>query len=161
MWSLMMAAALAFPDVPARDLDGREAHVERLGGAPAIIALGFSLDSGVEVEPWTTWLIAATEGRLPVVVMPVYGPMPGVVRDMVDGAMRRKVEAPLRRHVWTTTARDALVRGLRLDGHERAAIVLLDGRGRVQYVATGAPTEASKRELLAQWRAIAPGQAAR
>jgi hypothetical protein len=161
MWSLMMAAALAFPDVPARDLDGRTADVRRLEGAPALIALGFSLDSRRDVEPWTTWAIAATGGRLPVVVMPVYGPMPGVVREMVDGTLRRSVEAPLRRNVWTTTARDALVSGLRLDGGERSAIVLIDGRGRVQYVATGAPTAAAKQALLAQWKAIAPGMAGR
>lgn len=156
MWNLLLVAALAFPDIAARDLDGHAASVRQLAGAPAVLAIGLSYDSRHDVEPWTKWLVEATHGKLPVIVMPVYGPIPGLVRDWIDHSMASHVPSDLRGHVWTTLDRAAIVKALDLDANDRAAIVLLDAQGRIRYVACGKPTEASERELLAQWRAIAP-----
>jgi hypothetical protein len=152
--ALALAAALTFPDVAARDLDGHAARPSQLRGAPAVFALGFSYQSRHEVEPWTRWLVEATGSRLPVVVMPVIAGVPDFVRGLVAGAMARETAPPLRRYVWLTAERDALVRGLALGNPKGAVLALVDARGNVRHLATGAPTPGGREALLAAWRGL-------
>lgn len=153
--TLMLAAALlGFPDVAARDLDGRNVRTSELRGQPAVVALGFSYDSRRAVEPWTRWLVATTERKLPIIVMPVLGGVPELVRGFVDGAMARQTEAPLRRYVWTTTDKNGLVSGLGLTGADATVIALLDAQGQVRYVAKGAMTPAAQADFLKAWKAL-------
>ena len=154
MWDWLIAAALLFPDVEARDLAGRAARVADLRGAPAVLALGFSYDSRRQVEPWSRQLVEGTGGKLRVIVMPVYKGLPGPLRGMVDGAMARAMPAVARPHVWTTTDYDGLAKGLGLGTPTDAAIVLVDGAGVVRHVARGAPTPAAVRALIEAWRGL-------
>lgn len=156
MWELLLTAALAFPAIDARDLNGRAVHPRDLRGAPAVFALGFSYGARRQVEPWTRALVKDAQG-LKVIVMPVYKGVPGPVRGFVDGAMANATPTALRSYVWTTTDFDELARGLGLDAPgDDAAMVLVDGAGMVRHVARGAPTPAAIRALVDAWRAL-PG----
>lgn len=154
MWDWLIAAALQFPDVEARNLAGKPVRVAELRGAPAVMALGFSYDSRHQVEPWARQLARDSGGKLRVIVMPVYKGLPGPLRTMVDGAMAGAMPAEARPHVWTTTDYDGLARGLGLAEPTDAAIVLLDGAGTVRHVARGAPTPAAVRALIEAWRGL-------
>lgn len=155
MWELVIAAALQFPEVEARDLNGRVVSSRELRGAPVVLALGFSYESRHQVEPWKRAIADETSGRLRVIVMPVYRGMPGPVRGLVDGAMAGATPASARGDVWTTTEYDLLARRLGLGGAgEKAAVVLLDGTGQVRHVSRGAPTPAALRALIDAWSAL-------
>jgi hypothetical protein len=159
MLSWLMAAALAFPDIQARDLDGKAVTGRSLAGRPTAVLLGFSYESRTAVEAWTRLLVKATRSELPVIVMPVYpAGMPGPIRSWVDGQLAGHTEGPLRRYVWTTTDRSALVQGLGLTGREDTVALLLDAGGQVRCVERGAPSTGSSAEFVQAWQALRGGK---
>jgi hypothetical protein len=159
MWTLLALAALTFPDIQARDLDGKAVAGHDLEGRPTAVLLGFSYGSRTQVEAWTRALVDATRGALPVVVMPVYpAGMPGPVRGWVDGQMASRTEPALRRHAWTTTDHDALVRGLGLGPGADTVAVLLDAKRHVVDLEQGAPTGARTAAFLKAWDRVKGGR---
>lgn len=154
MLDWMLAAALQFPTIEARDLNGKAVSSRDLTGAPAVVALGFSYDSRRQVEPWTKQLVEGTRGQLRIIVMPVMKGVPGPVAALVEGAMARTTPAALRAYVWITADHEGLSRGLGLPASTDAAIVLLDGAQTVKFVARGAPTPGALRSLLDTWRGL-------
>jgi hypothetical protein len=149
MWHMLLAAALLFPNVHARDLDGRAIETNSLRGAPVVYLLGFSYDSRFEVEAWARFIKALpTPPRT--IQMPVYGGFAAFARPMIDNSMARNTPASVHRDVLTTTDRDVLVRGLSLVGPEReAAVVLVNREGQVTAIERGKPSAASQADFSA------------
>lgn len=150
----LAAAALTFPDVAARDLDGRDVVPSQLRGHPVVFALGFGVQSRTQVEPWTRWLVAGTHGKLTVVVMPVYPALPATVRSWIDHVIAGQTEPALRRFAWTTVEGDRLRQALGLPADEVTAVVLVDATGQVRFLGHGQPTPTAQRRFLAAWQTL-------
>jgi len=149
MLSWLLAAALLFPNIQARDLDGHAVATDSLRGAPVVMLLGFSYESRLEVEAWAHFLEGVPEAPR-TIQMPVYGGLARLARPMIDNAMARNTPQAVHRNVLTTTERDALVRGLSLaDPEKAAAAVLVDERGVVALIERGEPTPVARARFAA------------
>lgn len=154
-----MTTLLIFPNIQAKDLDGRAVETRSLRGAPAVVTLGFTYESRNEVEPWSRFIKEATQGRLRVIEMPVYTGMARMMRGVIDGSMARRTPKAAHADVWTTEDYDGLVQGLKLEAPEKqAAIVLLDGSGQVRWVGRGKPTPSAQQAFLTAWKALDAGR---
>ena len=154
-WTLVAAAALTFPNIQARDLDGHAVTPASLQGKPAVLLLGFSYGSRVQVEAWATALEQGAAPHPTVVQVPVYHRVPTLARGFIDGAMARNTPAVAHAHVWTTDAYEPLVQALHLgDPGDDGVAVLLDARGRVACLERGQPRPAALKRLLDAWRAL-------
>ncbi len=149
MLNWLVAAALLFPNIQARDLDGTAVATDSLRGAPVVMLLGFSYESRHEVEEWAHFLEGVPEAPR-TIQMPVYGGMAKFVRPMIDNSMARNTPQAVHRNVLTTTDRDALVRGLSLkDPEKSASAVLVDAQGRVALIERGKPTPEARARFSA------------
>lgn len=153
---LALAAALTFPNVGARDLDGRTLQARQAIKEPVAVLIGFTYGQRAEVEAWARVLPEATSGKLRVVQLPVLTGVAGLARPMIEAGMARGRSKAERGDVWISTDRDALVRGLALENPDgAAALVLVDATGTVRLVVRGAPTPATRAEVEKAVEALA------
>ena len=155
MWEWMLAAAIAFPAIEAKDLTGKVVQTASVKG-PVVYLLGFTYESRFEVEAWEQALHADAPG-LRLITMPVYRGAAKFARGFIDRGMARKTPVAAQSDVMTSVDDDKLIAGLQLQNPEAAAaIVLVDGAGQVVTLVRGSPTPKTRAQLAAAVKGLMP-----
>jgi hypothetical protein len=152
MWEVLLSAALAFPNVQARDLDGLSVQTESLRGSPVVYLLGFTYESRHEVEAWALYISRMPGGGPRPIQMPVYGGIATFARPWIDRSMAQNTPREAHHNVLTTSDRDVLIKGLALSEPDSAsATVLVDAQGQVRFLGRGAPTSEARARFENAW----------
>lgn len=153
-------ADLVFPDVAARDMNGRSVVTKEHRGQPVVYLVGFTHESRDEAALWAGVLPAllkraGTEPAPRVVRMPVLSGAGVFARPFIESGVARKTPEAERPNVMMTTDRDKLVKGLQVSEPDREGVLaLVDADGAVRLVLRGGPSEAKERELAAAFEAL-------
>lgn len=127
-----------FPAVAGEALDGQPWQIPRdLAGKPAILLIGFVQDSQFDID---RWLLGIVQAETPVAFLElptIKGLVPRMFKGKIDEGMRQGIPVEDWRGVVTLWSDDAK-RVVELTGNElpnNARVILLDGEGRVAWVA--------------------------
>ena len=134
--------AATFPELTARDLDGREAALPAgLPGELTVVLVAFHRSQQALVDSWVPWLEArmAVDSRLRVVELPVLALHWAPGRSAIDGGMAAAIPDPVVRRrtltVYTDVRRVAAALGI--EDRETITVCLVDRSGRVWWKASG------------------------
>ena len=154
------SAGALFPDVAARDMNGRNVVTREHRGQAVVYLVGFTHESRDEAKLWADALPRLTKqaaaGRaLRVIRMPVLSGAGVFARPFIESGVARRTPEAERPDVMMTTDRDKLVKGLKVDEPDREGLVaLVDEGGMVRLVLRGGPTEAKEQEFAAALEAL-------
>lgn len=154
------SAGLVFPEVGARDMNGRNVVTKEHRGQPVVYLVGFTHESREEAGLWAGVLPElakrALDGRsLRVIRMPVLSGAGVFARPFIESGVARKTPEAERPNVMMTTDRDQLVKSLAVSEPDREGVVaLVDAEGAVRLILRGAPSEAKEREFAAALEAL-------
>ena len=156
-----VGAVLRFPNVAARDLEGRAHSLPRdFSGTANLVVIAFRREQQRAVDSWIAWFesVAVEHVGLRCYEVPVLATRWSPARAFIDGGMASAVQDPEARRrtltVYTDVRRvtDALV----IDDTGAVTVLLVGSDGRVWWRATGPATEQAGTELR---RALGAGDA--
>lgn len=134
--------AATFPQLTARDLDGREVVLPAgLPGELTVVLVAFRRSHQALVDSWVPWLEArmAVDSRLRVVELPVLALHWAPGRSAIDGGMAAAIPDPAVRRrtltVYTDVRRVTVALGI--EDRETITVGLVDRSGRVWWKGSG------------------------
>ena len=133
---------LSFPQLAARDLDGREVTLPTgLPGGRNVVLIAFRRDQQSLVDSWVPWLErrAATDSGLRFVELPAIGLQWQPARAAIDGGMAAAIrdEAVRRRTLTVYTDVRRVTAPLGIDDRSTIWLCLVDRAGRVAWRGSG------------------------
>ncbi len=145
---------MRFPDLNARDLEGRTLKIPSgLTGTVNLVVLAFRRDHQYPIETWLPHFARLEEGfpGLEVWEVPALSRGYRIWRGAIDGGMRAGIPEPrVRRHTLTTyTDLRGLQRALDLPGLDDIYLFLLDRTGSIRWQGRGPYSEATLADLSA------------
>jgi hypothetical protein len=160
-------SAIRFPDLVARDLEGRTQRLpEDFAGASSLVVVAFRREQQPMVDTWVAWCetIAAphsTHSTLRCYEIPVLATRWSPARPFIDGGMAQAVRAQEARRRTLTVYTDVrrVTDALAIDDTGTVTVLLLGADGRVQWRTTGPATERAGSELLSALAADIPDSA--
>jgi hypothetical protein len=152
-----MYTGMAFPRLPARDLEGRDAWLpEAFTGERNVVIVAFRRKQQAIVDSWVPWLEdrAAADPGLRFYELPTIGRVWAPVRNMIDGGMAAAIREPvvLRRTLTIYGDVGRLTGPLGIDDRSTVTLLALDGVGTVQWAGTGGFDVGTALELEAALR---------
>ena len=124
-----------FPSVQGTTLEGDPVRLpEDLGGAPAVLLIGYVQDTQFDIDRWFMGLVQADVQARVIEVPTIPGLVPSLLSDRIDDGMRSGIPA----EAWSevVTVYDDARSIVELTGSERprnARVVLLDADGKVAW----------------------------
>ncbi|GAA1230093.1 hypothetical protein [Oryzihumus leptocrescens] len=146
--------AATFPQLTARDLDGREVALPAgLPGELTVVLVAFRRSHQALVDSWVPWLEArmAMDSRLRVVELPVLALHWAPGRAAIDGGMAAAIpdRAVRRRTLTVYTDVRRVTAALGIEDRETITVCLVDRSGRVWWKGSGGFDRASAAALEA------------
>ena len=133
-----MAAAVVFPQIRARNLEGLDVDLpDGFVGDRNIVAIAFQRNHQVLVDSWVPWFEeqAGTDPDLRFYELPTIGRIWAPVRNFIDGGMAAAIREPLILQRTLTIYGDVnrLTKPLGIEDRSTIALVLVDGSGHVRW----------------------------
>ena len=150
-----LAIGDAFPRLEAEFLTGRKAVLpDAAAGKSALVMMGFTYDSRVEVEAWAEYVRRefGTNGKVTFFEVPVIGGMGRMAKWFIDSGMRKGTPKELHENVITVYGgadRWKKMMGFSKDHGDAAYLALLGPDGRVQWLHRGGITDEAMEALNA------------
>src|SRR5664279_2573234 len=160
-WSGLMSepsakpvAAMRFPRLAARDLEGRVRSLpDDFAGTCNVVVVAFRREQQSMVDSWIAWFdtIAAQHPGVRCYEVPVIAARWSLARPVIDGGMAQAVRAQEARRRTLTVYTDVgrVTDALAIDDTRTVTVLLVDSDGRVRARTTGAATEQGGDGLLA------------
>jgi hypothetical protein len=147
------AAAIRFPRLAARDLEGRSLELpDDFSGASNLVIVAFRREQQSMVDSWVAWFerIEAEHPTLRCYEIPVIATRWSPARPAIDGGMARAVRARDARRRTLTVYTDVrrVTDALAIDDTDTVTVLLIDSDGGLRWRTTGPVTEHSGSELL-------------
>ena len=143
-----------FPFLAARDLERTDRRLpDDLTGDWNLVVVAFRRQHQALVDQWVAWhgSVAPDRPGFECWEVPVIGALWSPARSFIDGGMAKAVrEAHARQHtltVYTNVAKAAYA--LDITDTATITVLLVDGRGRIVWRATGLPDDAATAAVLA------------
>jgi hypothetical protein len=149
----------SFPELKGELLSGHNATLPSAAkGKIALLALGFSRDSQLTVEPWTKryWSEFGKNDAVTFYTVPMIGSGGRFAKFFIESGMKRDVPKTLYDHfliVFTDT--DPWKARVSVKAENGAYLILLDGTGTVRWMHSGTFDEERFRELAGATRRLA------
>lgn len=146
-----------FPSVTGTSLDGTETTLPAdLAGAPAVLLIGFEMESQFDIDRWILGLVQA-ETPVELLELPtIPGMFPGLFAGTIDDGMRGGIPSEDWGSVVTLYRSDASkVAGFTGKGDRNARVLLLDAGGEVVWFHDRGYSAAHVLELDAAARELA------
>jgi ATP10 protein len=148
------AAAIRFPHLAARDLEGRAVELpDAFSGASNLVIVAFRREQQSMVDSWVAgWeAIAAEHPSLRCYEIPVIATRWSPARPVIDGGMAQAVrtQAARRRTLTVYTDVRRVTDALAIDATDTVTVMLVDANGRLRWRTTGPMSEHSGSELRA------------
>jgi hypothetical protein len=155
-----LAVGERLPSLKGDLLTGEKSTLpDAAAGKVALLTLGFSYDSRVQVEAWAEQYrsrYGTQPGRV-LYEVPMMGSAARLGRWFIDSGMRKGTPKELHRFVLTVYGNsDAWKARLGFSRADDAYVVLIDGQGIVRWMARGAVSPERMQELEAVIQALAP-----
>jgi hypothetical protein len=152
--AMRMSAAIRFPHLAARDLEGRSLEVpDAFAGASNLVVVAFRREQQAMVDSWVAWweTIAAEHPTLRCYEIPVIPTRWSPARAVIDGGMAQAVRAQAARRRTLTVYTDVrrVTDALAIDAIDTVTVLLVDADGRLRWRTTGPVREHSASELRA------------
>ena len=133
-----MAAAVVFPQIRARNLEGLDVDLpDGFVGDRNIVAIAFQRNHQVLVDSWVPWFEeqAGFDLDLRFYELPTIGRIWAPVRNFIDGGMAAAIREPLILQRTLTIYGDVnrLTKPLGIEDRSTIALVLVDGSGHVRW----------------------------
>ena len=146
-------AVLRFPDLAARDLQGRALSLPNdFAGTSNVVVIAFRREQQPAVDSWIAWFesIAVEHPGLRCYEVPVLATRWSPARPFIDGGMAQVVREPEARRRTLTVYTDVrrVTDALAIDDIGVPTVLLVGSDGRVRWRATGPATERAGAELL-------------
>jgi hypothetical protein len=143
-----MAHNATFPDIAARDLQGRDVRLpEGFVGDRNVVIVAFQRNHQALVDSWVPWLEqqAASDPGLRFYELPTIGRLWAPARRFIDGGMAAAIREPviLQRTFTIYGDINRLVRPLGIRSQSTIAVLLVDAAGTVQWQGSGPLDEMS------------------
>ena len=137
-----MKSGIAFPRVPARDLEGRDVVLpDAFAGTLNVVIVAFQRKHQALVDSWVPWLEerAGVDPGLCFYELPTIGRIWAPVRTIIDGGMAAAIRDPvvLRRTLTVYGDVGRLTGPLGIDDRSTIALLVVDGAGAVRWSGTG------------------------
>ena len=147
-------AAMRFPRLEARDLEGRGRSLpDDFSGTHNLVVVAFRREQQSMVDSWIAWFdtIAAQHPGLRCYEVPVIATRWSLARPVIDGGMAQAVRAQEARRRTLTVYTDIwrVTDALAIDDTRTVTALIVDRRGRVRGRTTGPATELGSARLLA------------
>ena len=141
-----------FPDIAARDLQGKDVQLPAaFSGERNVVIVAFQRNHQTLVDSWVPWLEeqAASDPDLRFYELPTIGRLWAPARRFIDGGMAAAIREPVILQRTFTIYGDVnrLVQPLGIGSRSTIAVLLVDAKAMVQWHGSGPLTEASAREL--------------
>lgn len=154
-------AVLRFPDLAARDLEGRAHSLPRdFAGTANLVVIAFRREQQPAVDSWIAWFesVAVEHAGLRCYEVPVLATRWSPARPFIDGGMASAVQDPEARRRTLTVYTDVrrVTDALSIDDTGAVTVLLVGSDGRVRWRASGPATEQAGTELR---RALDAGDA--
>ncbi len=146
-----------FPSVTGTALDGtRRALPSDLAGKPAVLLIGYEMESQFDLD---RWILGLTQAQTPAQILElptIAGMLPGLFAEQIDGGMRRGIPEEDWGGVLTLYGDDAAAVKRFTGGSEgrNGRIVLLDAQGRLVWMHDRGYSAGKLLELDAAVRAL-------
>lgn len=147
-------AAMRFPRLAARDLEGRVRSLpDDFAGTCNVVVVAFRREQQSMVDSWIAWFdtIAAQHPGVRCYEVPVIAARWSLARPVIDGGMAQAVRAQEARRRTLTVYTDVgrVTDALAIDDTRTVTVLLVDSDGRVRGRTTGPATEQGGHGLLA------------
>lgn len=147
-------AAMRFPRLAARDLEGRVRSLpDDFAGTCNVVVVAFRREQQSMVDSWIAWFdtIAAQHPGVRCYEVPVIAARWSLARPVIDGGMAQAVRAQEARRRTLTVYTDVgrVTDALAIDDTRTVTVLLVDSDGRVRGRTTGPATEQGGDGLLA------------
>lgn len=138
------------PSLSGKTLSDKQVSLpQATAGKPAVVAFGFSRESGVPIRQWAQRLNQEASG-VPVYQVPVLEGVPGLFRGLAVGSIRKDTPQGYRDNLVLLYKDEKLWRDkLSVSNDKTAYLVIVDAQGRVVDRVTGDPDEASVTKVKA------------
>lgn len=152
--AMNVSAAIHFPHLAARDLEGRSLELpDAFSGASNLVIVAFRREQQAMVDSWVAWweTIAAEHPSLRCYEIPVIATRWSPARAVIDGGMAQAVRAQEARRRTLTVYTDVrrVTDALAIDDTDTVTVLLVDAGGRLRWRTTGPVSEHSGSELRA------------
>lgn len=146
-------AVLRFPDLAARDLEGRAVSLPGdFAGTANLVVVAFRRAQQPAVDSWIAWFesVAVEYPGLRCYEVPVLATRWSPARPFIDGGMAQAVREPEARRRTLTVYTDVrrVTDALAIDDTDVVTALLVGADGRVQWRTTGPATERAGADLL-------------
>ena len=146
-------AAMRFPRLAARDLEGRVRSLpDDFAGTCNLVVVAFRREQQSMVDSWIAWFdgIAAQHPGVRCYEVPVIATRWSPARPVIDGGMARAVRAQDARRRTLTVYTDVrrVTDALAIDDTRTVTVLMVDSDGRVRGRTTGPATEQAGVGLL-------------
>ena len=147
-----MAAAMVFPQIRARNLEGLDVEVpDAFVGDRNIVAIAFHRSHQRLVDSWVPWFEqqAGSDPGLRFYELPTIGRIWAPVRNFIDGGMAAAIREPLILQRTLTIYGDVnrVTKPLGIEDRSTIALLLVDGSGHVLWRGGGAFAEPLAHDL--------------
>jgi hypothetical protein len=151
-----------FPDIAARDLQGRDLHLPAgFAGERNVVIIAFQRNHQSLVDSWVPWLEeqAASDTGLSFYELPTIGRLWAPARRFIDGGMAAAIREPVILQRTLTIYGDVtrLTRPLGIVDRSTISVLLVDAEGTVLWQRSGAFDGATARELEVELKAARGG----
>ncbi|HSP91320.1 MAG TPA: hypothetical protein VLN08_10445, partial [Vicinamibacterales bacterium] len=159
-----LAIGDAFPRLEGQFLTGRKAVLpDAAAGKFAVVLMGFTYDSRVEIEAWAEHVRHdfGASGTVTFFEVPVIGGMGRMAKWFIDSGMRKGTPKELHENVITVYGgadRWKKAMGFSKDHEDAAYLALIGADGRVRWLHRGGVTDEAMEALKAAIAAGAEGQ---
>ena len=159
-----LAIGDAFPRLEGQFLTGRKAVLpDAAAGKFAVVLMGFTYDSRVEIEAWAEHVRHdfGASGTVTFFEVPVIGGMGRMAKWFIDSGMRKGTPKELHENVITVYGgadRWKKAMGFSKDHEDAAYLALIGADGRVRWLHRGGVTDEAMEALKAASAAGAKGQ---
>ena len=152
--AMSVSAAVGFPHLAARDLEGRSLELpDAFLGASNLVIVAFRREQQAMVDSWVAWweTVAAEHPSLGHYEIPVIATRWSPARRVIDGGMAQVVRAQEARRRTLTVYTDVrrVTDALAIDATDTVTVLLVDANGRLRWRTTGSVSEQSGSELRA------------
>ena len=152
--AMNVSAAIRFPHLAARDLEGRSLELpDAFSGTSNLVIVAFRREQQAMVDSWVAWweTIAAEHPSLRCYEIPVIATRWSPARPVIDGGMAQAVRAQEARRRTLTVYTDVrrVTDALAIDATDTVTVLLVDADGRLRWRTTGPVSEHSGSELRA------------